>query len=248
MRFAKISLLVVAALLLLTIAAPSASAFIIQGHSPIVILLTDPSGGQFGCKGVPTSTYCYYNSTTDEASTFVNTLTPKECGTSGCTFTSYLNTSDGSYWSSISIPDPTPGTWTVTYYGYKTTGSFTLVGLSCSEKNSDSGNSGHSEPGCNDPSLCNKDGQYAYLNLCDPDAKGTFFVFQGTLNGNNCPSGCNVQFTNSLDGSLALVTSPPPSSVPEFPTSLPLVVAVAFLLLVALRNHSSSQSGRILRK
>jgi hypothetical protein len=90
------------------LAAPVANALIITGHSPIVLLVTDPSGNQFGCKttSCTLSSVCSYPC---ENTDFVNKISP----TATYVFcpTNYPNC------PSINIPNAETGTWTVQYIG-----------------------------------------------------------------------------------------------------------------------------------
>ena len=102
---------------------PSSFAMVIQGHSPINILVTDPNGNQTGClngnnfTNIPTSTY------------------------NGC----------GSTPQTVTIAEPTPGVYTVQWFSTLSgteQGQFSITVTSCPQDNSDSSNSGHFEQAC----------------------------------------------------------------------------------------------------
>jgi hypothetical protein len=108
------------ALLLLLLAAPTGYAIIqgharfpliIQGHSPIVMLVTDPFGNQIGCTAEP----C----TSTESPNYVNTMPDSEAPV---TYDFPSN--------NITITSPFIGTWTVEYIGTGT-GDFTITATSC---------------------------------------------------------------------------------------------------------------------
>jgi hypothetical protein len=131
---AVLSVVAVASILVLSVAATSVSAFFVQGHSPITILLTDPNGNQFGC----TSSGCNCPNTSPCTATgtdFVNNLnnSPKgmnlnpsypEC-TPECVY--FVNENSGSSTNSrlgttyldtyVDVPNPASGTWSITFYG-----------------------------------------------------------------------------------------------------------------------------------
>ena len=131
----------VAVLLIASVAAPSASALVVGGHSPITILLTDPSGNQFGCTGALCYSHCnniFPCLTTNPKNDFVNGLGLNtanghpECSPVCVYYVNYLTFPDPTTW--IGIPNPSPGTWTITYYSTltgKTTGTFTITASSC---------------------------------------------------------------------------------------------------------------------
>ena len=104
-------LLAVGALL---VAAPAASALVVQVHSPATILLTAPDGhGYFGC----TNQSCTCPSTspcTTTGTDFINSITPSSLCTKGlCTY-SVAPGPDGL--TTLNVPN-IPGSWTVTYFG-----------------------------------------------------------------------------------------------------------------------------------
>jgi hypothetical protein len=124
----------VAGILVLSAVVPSASALFVQGHSPITILLTDPSGNQFGCTSsgcnCPNSSPCVASGTD-----FVNSLgsspdtlnlnpTLPEC-TPECVYfvngisSSFTNSLYGTTYGDtyIDIPNPASGIWGITFYG-----------------------------------------------------------------------------------------------------------------------------------
>lgn len=98
----------VACLLLLSILAPSASALVLKGHSPIALLVQDPDGKFYGCKGgsnFPGSdpTTCTYS--TD----FVNQI-PSEYPHYSFCLPSQTNC------PTITIDRPVSGNWIVYYF------------------------------------------------------------------------------------------------------------------------------------
>jgi hypothetical protein len=112
--------LALCALLLLLSVAPAGYAIIqgharfpliIQGHSPIVILVTDPYGNQIGCTAVP----C----TSTRSPNFVNTIPSSEAP---ATYNFPSN--------NVTITNPFFGTWTVEAIGTGT-GGFTITVTSC---------------------------------------------------------------------------------------------------------------------
>jgi hypothetical protein len=137
----------VSALLLFAFAAPSASATILGGHSPVTILLTDPDGNTFGCTGSGCYNLCtnfnpclYTNSHDD----FVNNLANSgknpvnneyECTPFCVYYVDFLTAPDPTTW--IDIPNPIAGTWQITYYstltGSSSTGEFTITASTCGE-------------------------------------------------------------------------------------------------------------------
>ena len=102
-----------------------------QGHSPIVLLVTDPNGNQFGCTASP----C----TSESSPNFVNTL-PSSEGPAVYNFTS----------NAITIDNAIIGIWTVQYTGTGASSPtpFKITAASCPQKNHDSKNKGHQEQGC----------------------------------------------------------------------------------------------------
>lgn len=126
---------------------------VIQGHSPIVLLVRDPSGNRIGCTASP----C----TSSASPNFVDTIPPSE-GPATYNFTS----------NSISIANSSPGTWTVKYTGTGATTStpFKITGMTCPEKNGDSNNKGHQEPGC---SPTDTDDKPVTVTLLNGTVKGT---------------------------------------------------------------------------
>jgi hypothetical protein len=91
-------------------------ALIIQGHSPVVMLVTDPNGKQIGCTDWTTAHPC----NSDTSYYFVNTIpTPPE-GPATYNFASNL----------INIPHPAIGVFTVEFFGTGT-GSYTITAASC---------------------------------------------------------------------------------------------------------------------
>jgi hypothetical protein len=108
------------ALVLLLMEAPAGYAIIqgharfpliIQGHSPIVMLVTDPYGNQIGCTAVP----C----TSTGSPNFVNTIPSSEAP---ATYDFPSN--------NVTITSPFIGTWTVETIGTGT-GGFTIIATSC---------------------------------------------------------------------------------------------------------------------
>jgi len=210
----KTVLLLLGAVILLA-AAPSVSAMIITGHSPINILLTDPNGHEFGC----TSSTCNYTTN------FVDTLPKSECQINGkgpalCLYIFPL-TSGGT--TNIFIPNPAPGIWTVTYFGTGT-GTFTITGCSSSVDSSTASSWSSSDWDSSD--LCGK--------------SSTITIASGTLTGTGCAftsAGCSDPLGVNSDGTLYIPTSSLPT--PEFPFgSLAMVSTLfaAFLVLSWLRK------------
>lgn len=251
----KIAILL-GALLLLTAAAPPVSAAIIQGHSPEVLLLTDPGGYQYGCTAVPTALPCSSTSVNHKGASvwtdsifnnpwtnsFGNECSPVPGSGSTCAYQTTLEP-DGTYFTNITIPNPEPGTWTLTYYSYAK-GSFAIAALNCPENNNDASNpnQGHFEPGCKGASLCSG-GQYAYLNLCDPDDSGTFFIQSGSFtNANQCKNGCTIIFTVATDGAISFTASSG-STAPEFPLGTAALMLVALPALLFLRKRQLRASS-----
>jgi hypothetical protein len=128
-------------LFLALVAIPSANAvvqghtaFVVQGHSPIVLLVTDPNGYQIGCDAVP----C----TSTSSPNFINTIptgTPYNEGPATYDFTT----------NTITISNPVAGPWTVEYIG-TSSGTFTITVTSCPETGGATGGSGggQTESGC----------------------------------------------------------------------------------------------------
>ena len=89
---------------LLLAASPAVNAVIIQAHSPVTLLVTDPSGHyKIGClDGSCTST---------SSPQFVDTMPPGE----GATY-SFCPTPSSSDCPSVTISDASPGTWTVQFF------------------------------------------------------------------------------------------------------------------------------------
>jgi hypothetical protein len=106
------SLLVVGAMLLVLLS-PAASAAIVQGHSPIVLLVVDPNGHEYGCLGTAPLT-CTSTASPD----FINQIpsenpsytfpTDPVCSTTDCPI--------------VNIQNPVPGKWTVYYFSTLTEG------------------------------------------------------------------------------------------------------------------------------
>lgn len=190
------------AIFIFSAVAPAASAFVLQGHSPIVLLLTDPNSGQFGCNGVPTVLPC-----SSSASTWVGgvngTLASSECPCN------YSVSSTGV--TTIIISNALAGPWTVTWFNTSASGSFTITAYGCPEVPGGDTSSGvssgnHNEPGCD--TFCPP-----YVapgnSLCDPDDTQVGLVItlaSGTVA--NTPTG-GTGFTVNNDGSVSnlLVTN-----------------------------------------
>jgi len=122
-------LLVGAALLVLL--SPAVHAMIVQGHSPIVLLVKDPNGNEFGCLGTSPLT-C----TSTASSDFINQIASEgpsytfpgdpACAKTDCPI--------------ITITNPIPGTWTVYYFSTLTSGSAStyITVTQCTNHNSGS--------------------------------------------------------------------------------------------------------------
>ncbi|MDA4123088.1 MAG: hypothetical protein OK456_07915 [Thaumarchaeota archaeon] len=97
-----------AVVLLVVLVSPAASAMIVQGHSPIVLLVVDPNGHEIGCLAT-NPTGCTSTSSSDyrdympgsEGASYAFPGSPT-CETTDCPL--------------VTITNPTPGTWTVYYY------------------------------------------------------------------------------------------------------------------------------------
>jgi len=192
---------------------------IIQGHSPINILLTDPNGHEFGC----TSSTCTYKNN------FVDNLPKTECQIDGkgLTLCLYLFPIITGGVTTIFIPNPAPGTWTVTYFGTGT-GNFTITGCSPDV----------------DPSTAGSwsDGSsYTPSNICGSGNIVT--IAHGTLDGTGCAftaAGCNATVGVNTDGTLYL---PPPSySTPEFPLGSLAMVSTLFAVFLIIGSRRNKRS------
>jgi len=225
-----------ALILLLSVAAPSASALVIGAHSPVTVLLTDPNGGQFGC----TSAGCYYLCTnfspcltTSGARDFTNTLgvNPSN-GNSECdpicaySVDLFHTPKDPTTW--IDIPNPIPGVWTITYYSTLTgteTGTFTLTASTC-------GPNGKCSVFCDVFFLS------PAFRLCDPKYKpsGEITVFGGSVGPTSTGGTINLLGVNS-DGTPYvnfIVTS-------QYPLGS---VAAALVPAVTLLGYATYRRGR----
>jgi hypothetical protein len=94
-------------------------ALIIHGHSPIVMLVTDPNGYQIGCTNWTTAHPC----NSDTSLYFVNNIptgVPYKEGPATYNFASNF----------INIPHPVVGVWTVQFFGTGS-GTYTITTSSC---------------------------------------------------------------------------------------------------------------------
>ena len=113
MRMNARSVLLVGAALLVLLS-PGVHAMIIQGHSPIVLLVKDPNGNEYGCLGTSpltctsTSSSDFIDQIASEGPSYTFPTDPS-CATTDCPI--------------IAITNPTPGTWTVYYFSTLTSGS-----------------------------------------------------------------------------------------------------------------------------
>lgn len=194
---AKIIVLTLAALFL---AAPAASALVIQGHSPIVILLTyeGPLGTgpneSYGCTAVP-SPFVATNPCSAASNTWVDTLTSPYAFSSGTP--SYVFNSPAPGETTVTIPNSSPGHWMVTITGTGT-GTYTVTSVSCKYN----------------------------TTPCGKDDIVTVDILSGTTQLNMV----NLQqIIVSPNGSVSVTT-------PEFPLGITLVMAVAFMGLLAMRK------------
>jgi hypothetical protein len=222
------SALLLGALFLLVAGIPSASGMIIQGHSPIVLLVTDPNGNQFGC----TASDCSY------ATNFVDTLPLSECSTKyvSLDLCTYVFPDKYTEVATIFIPNPTPGNWQITYFGTGVAGaSFTITVQNCPQSTGPYSFDGKDSSGCQ--SDCDNEDSPANTQwTCTSSSGSSSLTIPGTLTGCAFTSqGCSVGFNLSTDG--ALVLAPPPtSSVPEFPVGMVVMVPILLACLLLLRT------------
>lgn len=216
-------------LLLLVAAAPSASGMIIEGHSPITLLVTDPNGHEFGC----TASSC------SPTLNFVNTLPLSECTTKYDTMNSCTYQFPSSYdeVATITIPNPAPGPWTVTYFGTGAPGaSFTITIQNCPTNNG--GNNQYDGIGGDCQSSCNSGNTYMPARgerTCSTSSSGSELVIPGTLTSCAFTSqGCPIDFNVNTDGTLTLAP-PPTQGVPQFPAGIFLMIPALLACLLVLR-------------
>jgi len=90
--------------LLLVLLSPAANAMIVRAHSPVTLLVTDPTGTHMiGClDGSCTST---------GSAKFIDTIPAGE----GASY-EFCPTPTSTDCPSVTVTDPTPGTWTVQYF------------------------------------------------------------------------------------------------------------------------------------
>lgn len=192
--------LLVLALTALFLAAPAASALVIQGHSPIVILLTyeGPAGSgpnqSYGCTGVPSTLPC-----SPASNTWLDQLTTPYSYSSGTPSYVYNSPSPGD--TTVTIPNASPGHWLVTITGTGT-GHYTVTSVTCKYN----------------------------TNPCGKDDVVNTYV----LSGNTKMNQVNLQqIILSQNGSVTLTT-------PEFPLGITVLMAVAFVGLLAFRKARPS--------
>jgi len=103
MKFRAMHGLLLSAVMLLLLS-PAVNAFIIQSHSPVTLLVTDPTGlYKIGCL----DSSC----TSTSSAKFVDTIPAGE----GASY-SFCATPSSTACPSVTVTNPTPGTWTVQYF------------------------------------------------------------------------------------------------------------------------------------
>ncbi len=229
------AVLLASVLLLLIAAAPSASGMIIEGHSPITLLVTDPKGHEFGC----TASNCSSMNSTN----FVDKLPPYECKsqtTNSCTY-QFPTASDEV--TTITIPNPAPGPWNVTYFGTGALGAnFTITIQNCPTSNGGNNQYG-GIGGCE--SSCVSGNMYMPARgdrTCSTSSSGSELVIPGTLT--SCAftkQGCTIDFNVNTDGTLTLAP-PPTQGVPQFPAGFIVMVPALLACLLLLRTM---RKGRV---
>ena len=241
----------IASLLALTVIAPSASALVIGGHSPIALLVEDPDGHYFGCMMPPVfptadPTTCTSSSSSD--------FIPAQSGSGLCPspnpyYQHFPNCDtnppigieadeDSSYYPStttcssssttcptIQIDHPEKGTWTIYYYSTLTSGSQT---------------SGH----------------YISIEQCSSsydeetdDYSSTWKSTTPTCTTIETPTftvgvGSSGSYQADVESDTVSFVGPPPPSVPEFPVAGMMAVVVLLPLLLALRSRWTKQGPK----
>jgi len=245
-----------ASLLVLSILAPTASALVVGGHSPITILLTSPDGAgqnKFGC----TSSGCSCTNSnpctsTDAGNNFVNELPSSECAPTCVYFVDSRQSPSVTY---LDIPTPTAGTWTVQYFGTLgtgVTGEFTITAATCGEvppgpTKLDNGGRGDNNEGpgtcsvfcaisINAPNLPGK--TYSAHVLCDADDTPFSSVTVKTSTVTGGSSG-GAGFGVSTNGTPYI---PQPITTPEFSYGFIPMVAVMLMALAFLRRSRGTAS------
>jgi hypothetical protein len=221
LKISRPSLVILGVTLILAVAPSAASAMIIEAHSPVTLLLTDPNGNQFGCTSSTCSPFTHTN--------FIDTLPSSECdvGFPKIDLCLYLppppSPPDGV--TNVVIPNPAPGVWHITYYGIGAGGTFTITGLSCSGKSGDDLDKLWNWYGSYDWNKGSKD-VFDFSDFC---SGSSVTILSGSVSSGG--SG-GAAFGVNTDGTLFL---PPPVSTPEFPLGTLAMVSVLFVGFAVMR-------------